>query len=214
MDEIEQLVEGIKKDESLRNILCEREDCYVDMSGDICVIDDEANFDEIAHTLKESGLAFDGQHFGLEPDIKKVDNKTVSDVILRLKSSNEDDANTTSETENTEAKQRLQRLLELALRHGYSDIHIRIDNERKRTQINGRLDGEFVELMGDQDFHYGMDVCGYAAINLGEVQSFSIHSYANATFEMETAVTEKDSRGKNNTYRKKTKWRLSQIKNQ
>lgn len=212
MDEIEQLVEGIKKDESLRNILCEREDCYIDMSGDLCVIDDEDNFDEVIQSLRESGLAFDGQHFGLEPDIKKVDTQTVNDVMLRLKSSNEDDANTTSETENTEAKQRLQRLLELALRHGYSDIHIRIDDERKRTQISGRLDGEFVELMGDQDAGYGMAVCAYAAVTVGKVQTFSIQSQADATFEMETAVTEKDSRGKSNTYRKKTKWRLSQIK--
>lgn len=210
---MENIINGIVADESLRNIICEREDCFLSDEGDLCVFSPDGDFSDVIDVVKSSELAFDGRFFGLEPNIKTVSKQDVHDIVLHLKSNSHNDNDLDKKgAANTEAKQRLQRLLELALLKKVSDIHIRLNKERNITQISGRKHGELIELMSDQELDYGETICFYASTVLGGEQSFTIDSQADCTFLIDTTVSEVDSGGTTRKYSKNTKWRMSQIK--
>lgn len=211
METIEMIIEGIKLDESLRNIIVEREDCYISEKGEICISDPGKDFEQVSEILRNSTDAFNGSFFGLEPKIKHVSPTQISDVILHLKSDNKGIAST-SNVENTEALKRLQRLLELAQLKNASDIHLRLNYDKKITEISGRIDGEFIELMGDQELAFGETVGFYAAVTLGKKHTFSQVTQVDCSFMLEIQVEQKDSQGKTTTITQNTKWRMSQIR--
>lgn len=196
-------------DEKLLNILLERADCIIGDKGELFVYDESRDFSDALNLLRESETAFGGVFFGLEPEIVVAPKQIVDDGILRLRSNRTDDS--VQDTEDTEAFLRLRRLLERTLSLKASDVHLRMDKERSLTEVSCRMAGEFVSLMEDQPYDYGMTLGHYAAVTLGKRQTFSVGSQVDATFEIETEVEQKDLKGQILTYPKKTKWRLSQI---
>lgn len=207
---MQRILEGINADTQLRNIITERADCYVNSEGRLCVKDELGDYENVILILQNSETAFEGQFFGLEPVIQPMQEQDINDVILNLKSSRHD-IEQDRRTEDTEAKQRLQRLLEQALSKKVSDIHLRLNGEKKTTEISCRREGEFVELMGDQDLEFGETVGFYAAVTLGKKQAFNLQTQVDCTFSVDTKVQDLDSSGAQRTYTKSTKWRMSQI---
>ncbi|EGR4213389.1 hypothetical protein DDN60_12670 [Vibrio cholerae] len=209
---MENIVLGIIADERLKNIICEREDCFVNTDGELCISDPQNDYSDVIDLLKNSELAFGGSFFGIEPSLKIVDRNEINDIILHIKSESSDTNNEKISNDNSESKLRLKRMLEAVLQRKCSDIHLRLNYDKKLTQISSRKDGEFIELMGDQELTFGEAVCYYAAVTLGKRQAFNSETQVDCTFFMDTNVTEVDSSGSSRNYSKNTKWRMSQIK--
>ncbi|MFL7013595.1 GspE/PulE family protein [Enterovibrio norvegicus] len=206
----EEIIAGISSDESLFNIICERGDCYVNDKGQICVASEDTDIEPLVEVLQYSEIAFDGIFYGKTPKKHIVSTLDIKDVILHLKSSSETEEKN-NQSDDSEAKQRLQRLLELSLQMSVSDIHIKILKNKNITQISGRIDGEFLPLMQDQYLEYGDSIGHYAAVSIGQKQAFSMNTQVDCTFIIDTQVTEADSEGQSRRYTKPTKWRMSQI---
>jgi type II secretory ATPase GspE/PulE/Tfp pilus assembly ATPase PilB-like protein len=206
---------GICKDEQLKDLICEKEACFINSEGQICGYKDDEEYDysDIAKILKNSDKAFDGKFFGLEPSFLRVSEDEVRDAILKIKSSqasNDDDKFDIKQ--DTDSKLRLIRVLETALAQGASDIHIRLSTKHALTEISQRKSGEYIELMPNQDLSYGMEFCYYAAVTIGEKQQFTSDTQVDATFEIQLKVIEINTQGERIEVNKNTKWRLSQIK--
>ncbi|WP_428775951.1 GspE/PulE family protein [Vibrio sp.] len=206
-------VVGVCADERLKNLICERSDCYVNDEGVICVTDEnEEEYSDVADVLRDSTTAFGGHYFGIEPKFRLVSPEEIQDSLIKIRSHGHNQTNGVKGGENTEAKQRLQRLLELAIQHKASDIHLRLVEDRNETEISYRRDGEFLKLMENQPLEYGMTLCFYAAVTLGQKQNLSMTTQTDATFLIDTEVSQKLSNGNSKRFSKLTKWRLSQIK--
>lgn len=206
-------VQGISLDEQLKDLICETEVCYINNNGYLCGYKNQDDFDysDIEHAFKNSEKAFNGTFYGLQPKFILVSETEVRDAVLKIKSTNSLKNEGQNTLADSDAKLRLQRVLEQVIANGASDVHIRLSNKHQLTELNQRLMGEFVELMPNQPLNYGEELCRYAAVTIGKKQTFTLATQVDATFEMMLDVTEKDSKGHKVTLSKNTKWRFSQI---
>lgn len=207
-------VEGICKDEKLRDLICESETCYINNDGYLCGYKNENEFDysDIEKAVKNSEKAFDGVFYGVQPKFILVSETEVRDAVLKIKSISSTSVESEKALSDSDAKLRLQRVLEQAIANGASDVHIRLSNKHGTSELSQRKDGEFIDLMPNQTLKYGEELCRYAATAIGGQQAFSMETQVDATFEIMLDVSEVDSKGSKVTLSKTTKWRLSQIK--
>ena len=184
---------------------------YISNDGAICTTDifnDE--IDQIAELLKVSTEAFNGDFFGLVPPVRGVSPDTIKDHLRELSA-----ATTSLSTggralnlDNTDAALALKSLLEDVMASKASDLHI-INVIGSRTEIQFRLDGDLIQSR-NKEADYGVEICTYAALNLGEVTDYSITGDIDATFNINlTEVI--DVNGSMVKREKETSWRLSQI---
>lgn len=206
-------VEGISLDEKLKDLICESEVCYINREGYLCGYKNQDDFDysDIESAFKNSEKAFHGKFYGIQPKFLLVTETEVRDAVLKIKSNSNIKDETQNNLTDSDAKLRLQRVLETTIANGASNVHIRLSDKHQRTELNQRLMGEFVELMPNQPLPYGEELCRYAAVTIGQKQAFTLQTQVDATFEMMLDVSQYDSKGQKVTVSKNTKWRFSQI---
>jgi type II secretory ATPase GspE/PulE/Tfp pilus assembly ATPase PilB-like protein len=181
---------------------------FIDSEGQIGTTDLHAvELDEISDLLRISKEAFDGRYYGRIPTVRLVDPSTVQDHLREL-NENVTSAALARNLDTTDAATYLKGLLEKALERNASDIHL-INVIGTRTEINFRVDGKLINDTS-QSPDYGVQLCTYAAYNLGDVSEYSITGPAEATFNINLHewVVENGIRVKRE---RETSWRFDQI---
>ena len=205
------LATEFKKDKQFANLLLQINNAFFDEKGNCHCIDiNNSYLPKQIDRFKNSLLVFDGKFYGIEPELIQATADEVNNVLNTLRQESLQKTTAVKDSENRDA---LVQLLETAIQKNASDIHLRLvsgsQNNQQRTEINGRIDGLFLELMPDQPLEFGIRICSYFIDVVAKAKMpFSINGFADEVIELPLRRRKSNS---TETVLVTSKWRLSQI---
>lgn len=124
-------------DETLRNLYLEDTASLFFDNGEIWTTNfDAPRLTALIHYIKTTPLLCDGLYFGATPIVKHVEASVLNAYRVDLRTITTD---MISEEENSDVKDRLWFIMQEAIKHGSSDIHIEV--YRQQTELYCRVDG-------------------------------------------------------------------------
>lgn len=143
----------------------------------------------ILSELKQSETAFDGQFFGITPNVTKVKQELINNHLQLLLSIRSQEASDITQSDAAEA---VIRLHQEALDRGASDIHIQLRDDE--TLISFRIDGD-LEFIRTQPIAYGIEFASYAGRTLGELTNYSVSAdKADSRYDLTLEVEDEDNK--------------------